>query len=82
MLQSIFSNHLSINTTWTGVGDACFRDTFLETIVQRAIRKNMANQDVTDDAVQVNVTRYPKGASDREGGKRLGTAEGDPQLTP
>lgn len=35
MLQSIFSNHLSINTTWTGVGDkACFRDLFLKTIVQ------------------------------------------------
>ncbi|XP_042579372.1 uncharacterized protein LOC109104754 [Cyprinus carpio] len=41
MLQSIFSNHLSINTTWTGVRDkACFRDMFLKTIVQRAIRKN------------------------------------------
>uniref|UniRef100_A0A9J8D3S7 DUF4806 domain-containing protein n=1 Tax=Cyprinus carpio carpio TaxID=630221 RepID=A0A9J8D3S7_CYPCA len=83
MLQSIFSNHLSINTTWTGVGDkACFRDMFLKTIVQRAIRKNPATQDATDEAVQVNVTRYLKGASDREGGKRRRTAERDPQPTP
>ncbi|XP_026112070.1 uncharacterized protein LOC113090491 isoform X2 [Carassius auratus] len=83
MLQSIFSNHLSINTTWTGVGDkACFRDTFLKTIVQRAIRKNPATQDATDEAIQVNVTRYLKGASDREGGKRRRTAERDPQPTP
>ncbi|XP_077092458.1 uncharacterized protein LOC143744691 [Siphateles boraxobius] len=79
MLQSIFSNHLSINTTWTGVGDkACFRDMFLKTIVQRAIRKNPATQDATDEAIQVNVTRYLKGASDREGGKRRRTAERDP----
>ncbi|XP_051992941.1 uncharacterized protein LOC127651237 [Xyrauchen texanus] len=83
MLQSIFSNHLSINTTWTGVGDkACFRDMFLKTIVQRAIRKNPATQDVTDDAIQVNVTRYLKGASEHEGGKRRRTAERDPQPTP
>ncbi|XDV31028.1 hypothetical protein PO909_033805 [Leuciscus waleckii] len=83
ILQSIFSNHLSINTTWTGVGDkACFRDMFLKTIVQRAIRKNPATQDATDEAVQVNVTRYLKGASDREGGKRRRTAERDPQPTP
>ncbi|XP_026074583.1 uncharacterized protein LOC113053630 isoform X2 [Carassius auratus] len=83
MLQSIFSNHLSINTTWTGVGDkACFRDMFLKTIVQRAIRKNPATQDATDEAIQVNVTRYLKGASDREGGKRRRTAERDPQPTP
>ncbi|KAG1952327.1 hypothetical protein F2P79_010248 [Pimephales promelas] len=83
MLQSIFSNHLAINTTWTGVGDkACFRDTFLKTIVQRAIRKNPATQDATDEAFQVNVTRYLKGASDREGGKRRRTAERDPQPTP
>ncbi|KAK7140711.1 hypothetical protein R3I94_013099 [Phoxinus phoxinus] len=83
MLQSIFSNPLSINTTWTGVGDkACFRDLFLKTIVQRAIRKNPATQDATDEAVQVNVTRYLKGASDREGGKRRRTAERDPQPTP
>ncbi|KAL0994215.1 hypothetical protein UPYG_G00119370 [Umbra pygmaea] len=76
MLQSIFSNHLSINTTWTGVGDkACFRDTFLKTIVQRAIRKNPATQDATDEAVQDNVMRYLKGASDREGGKRRRTAD-------
>ncbi|XP_077091505.1 uncharacterized protein LOC143742508 [Siphateles boraxobius] len=83
MLQSIFSNHLSMNTTWTGVGDkACFRDMFLKTIVQRAIRKNPATQDATDEAIQANVTRYLKGASDREGGKRRRTAERDPQLTP
>ncbi|XP_052455266.1 uncharacterized protein LOC128015461 isoform X6 [Carassius gibelio] len=83
MLQSIFSNHLSINTTWTGVGDkACFRDMFLKNIVQRAIRKNPATQDATDEAIQVNVTRYLKGASDREGGKRRRTAERDPQPTP
>nr|XP_055043796.1 uncharacterized protein LOC129430527 isoform X2 [Misgurnus anguillicaudatus] len=76
MLQSIFSNHLSINTTWTGVGNkACFRDLFLKTIVQRAIRKNPATQDATDEAVQVIVMRYLKGASDREGGKRRRTAE-------
>ncbi|XP_051985347.1 uncharacterized protein LOC127645724 [Xyrauchen texanus] len=74
MLQSIFSNHLSINTTWTGVGDkACFRDMFLKTIVQRAIRKNPATQDATDEAIQVNVTRYLKGASEHEGGKRRRT---------
>ncbi|XP_077078904.1 uncharacterized protein LOC143732095 [Siphateles boraxobius] len=83
MLQSIFSNHLAINTTWTGVGDkACFRDTFLKTIVLRAIRKNPATQDATDEALQVTVTRYLKGASDREGGKRRRTAERDPQPTP
>ncbi|XP_073727048.1 uncharacterized protein [Misgurnus anguillicaudatus] len=83
MLQSIFTNHLSINTTWTGVGNkACFRDLFLKTIVQRAIRKNPATQDATDEAVQVNVMRYLKGASDREGGKRRRTAERDPELTP
>ncbi|KAJ8013664.1 hypothetical protein DPEC_G00032150 [Dallia pectoralis] len=83
MLQSIFSNHLSINTTWTGAGDkACFRDMFLKTIVQRAIRKNPTTQDATDEAVQVNVMRYLKGASDREGGKRRRTAERDPQPTP
>ncbi|CAM4573514.1 unnamed protein product [Leuciscus chuanchicus] len=71
MLQSIFSNHLSINTTWTRVGDkACFRDMFLKTIVQRSIRKNPATQDATDEAIQVNVTRYLKGASNHEGGKR------------
>ncbi|XP_077058940.1 uncharacterized protein LOC143711384 isoform X1 [Siphateles boraxobius] len=71
MLQSIFSNHLSINTTWAGVGDkACFRDLFLKTIVQRAIRKNPATQDATVEAIQVNVTRYLNGASDCEGGKR------------
>ncbi|XP_065150542.1 uncharacterized protein [Paramisgurnus dabryanus] len=80
MLQSIFSNHLSNNTTWTGVGNkACFRDLFLKTIVQRAIRKNPATQDATDEAVQVNVMRYLKGASDREGGKRRRTAERDPE---
>lgn len=47
-----------------------------------AIRKNPATQDATDEAVQVNVTRYLKGASDREGGKRRRTAERDPQPTP
>lgn len=31
-----------------------------------AIRKNPATQDATDEAVQVNVMRYLKGASDRE----------------
>ncbi|KAA0716440.1 hypothetical protein E1301_Tti009387 [Triplophysa tibetana] len=83
MLQSIFSNQLSIKTTWTGVGyKQCFRDLFLKTIVQRAIRKNPATQDATDEAVQVNVMRYLKGASDREGGKRRRTAERDPQPTP
>ncbi|KAA0713104.1 hypothetical protein E1301_Tti013632 [Triplophysa tibetana] len=46
---------------------ACFRDLFLKTIVQRAIRKNLATQDATDEAVQENVMRYLKGASDREG---------------
>ncbi|KAJ8006710.1 hypothetical protein DPEC_G00110040 [Dallia pectoralis] len=51
-------------------------DTFLKTIVQRAIRKKPAPQDATDEAVQVNITRYLKGASDREGGKRRRTAEG------
>ncbi|KAG1935765.1 hypothetical protein F2P79_019049 [Pimephales promelas] len=71
MLQSIFSNHLSINITWSGVGDkACFRDMFLKTIVQRAIRKNPATQDATDEAIQVNVTHHLKGASDHAGGKR------------
>ncbi|XP_051956113.1 uncharacterized protein LOC127625084 isoform X2 [Xyrauchen texanus] len=83
MLESIFSNRLSINTTWTGAGEkACFRDMFLKTIVQRAIRKNSATQDATDEAIQVNVTRYLKGAADREGGKRRRTAERDPQPTP
>ncbi|KAJ8014485.1 hypothetical protein DPEC_G00040720 [Dallia pectoralis] len=41
-----------------------------------AIRKKPAPQDATDEVVQVNVTRYLKGASDREGGKRRRTAEG------
>ncbi|KAK7174763.1 hypothetical protein R3I93_001843 [Phoxinus phoxinus] len=83
MLQSVFSNRLSVDTTWTGVGEkACFRDLFLKTIVQRAIRKNPATQDATDEAVQVNVMRYLKGASDREGGKRRRRAERDPQPTP
>lgn len=105
MLQSIFSNRLSISTTWTGVGaKACFKDLFLKPIVQSkldillsrcvfkwndrsvfstgAIRKNPATQDATDEAVQVNVMRYLKGASDREGGKRRRTTERDPQPTP
>ncbi|KAG1943826.1 hypothetical protein F2P79_014905 [Pimephales promelas] len=76
MLQSIFSNHLSINITWSVVGDkACFRDMFLKTIVQRAIRKNPATQDATDEAIQVNVTHHLKGASDRAGGKRHRSAD-------
>ncbi|KAL0962556.1 hypothetical protein UPYG_G00341680 [Umbra pygmaea] len=82
MLQSIFTNNLAVNTTWTGVGDkVCFHDMFLKTIVQRAIRKNPATQDATDEAVQVQVMSYLKGASDREGRRRRRTAERDPQPT-
>lgn len=47
-----------------------------------AIRKNPATQDATDEAVQVHVMRFLKGAADREGGKRRRTAERGPQLTP
>ncbi|KAJ8013899.1 hypothetical protein DPEC_G00034630 [Dallia pectoralis] len=46
-----------------------------------AIRKKPAPQDATDEAVQVNFTRYLKGASDREGGKGAAQLR-DPQPTP
>ncbi|KAL1020551.1 hypothetical protein UPYG_G00001560, partial [Umbra pygmaea] len=48
-----------------------FRDLFLRTILQRAIRKNAATRDATDEAVQNQVTRYLKGAADCAGGRRL-----------
>ena len=35
-----------------------------------AIRKNLSNQDATDEAVQNQVPRYQKGAADRAGGRR------------
>ncbi|KAL0993385.1 hypothetical protein UPYG_G00107110 [Umbra pygmaea] len=47
-----------------------FRDLFLRTILQRAIRKNAAIWDSTDKAVQNQVTRYLKGAADHAGGRR------------
>ncbi|KAL0966240.1 hypothetical protein UPYG_G00292770 [Umbra pygmaea] len=47
-----------------------FRDFFFRTILQRAIRKNAANWDSTDKAVQNQVTRYLKGAADHAGGRR------------
>ncbi|KAL1006897.1 hypothetical protein UPYG_G00078620 [Umbra pygmaea] len=54
-----------------------FRDLFLRTIFQRAIRKNAATQDATDEAVQNQVTRYLKGAADRAGGRRGQGGPGD-----
>ncbi|KAL0964193.1 hypothetical protein UPYG_G00320570 [Umbra pygmaea] len=47
-----------------------FRDHFLRTILQRAIRKNPATRYATDEAVQNQVTRYLKGAADHAGGRR------------
>ncbi|KAA0722911.1 hypothetical protein E1301_Tti013662 [Triplophysa tibetana] len=77
ILQSIFSKTCFIPYTSPGcINGKMIRDLFLKTIVHRAIRKNRATQDATDEAVQVNVMRYLKGASDRECGKRRRTAEG------
>ncbi|KAK6319819.1 hypothetical protein J4Q44_G00089260 [Coregonus suidteri] len=62
MLPCILSNRLAI-TIWTGAGDkACFNDLFLKTILHRAIRKNPATRDATDEGVQIQVTQYLKGA--------------------
>ncbi|KAL0962501.1 hypothetical protein UPYG_G00340840 [Umbra pygmaea] len=71
MLPCILTNALAVLTTWTGSGNkTSFRDLFLRTILQRAIRENAATQDATDEAVQHQVTRYLKGAADRAGGRR------------
>ncbi|KAL0984523.1 hypothetical protein UPYG_G00142630 [Umbra pygmaea] len=67
----IFTNALAVLTTWTGSGNkTSFRDLFLRTILQRAIRKNAATRDASDEAVQNQVTRYLKGAADCAGGRR------------
>lgn len=72
-------SHRSDTGSWTPLASRVQHDVFS---FEGAIRKNPATQDATDEAVQVNVMRYLKGASDREGGKRRRTAERDPEPTP
>ncbi|XP_034147797.1 uncharacterized protein LOC106024256 [Esox lucius] len=71
MLPCIITNALALLITWTGAGNkASFKDLFLRTVLQRAIRNNPSTQDATDEAIQHQVTRYLKGAGDRAGGRR------------
>uniref|UniRef100_A0AAY5KTJ9 DUF4806 domain-containing protein n=1 Tax=Esox lucius TaxID=8010 RepID=A0AAY5KTJ9_ESOLU len=78
MLPCIITNALALLITWTGAGKkASFKDLFLRTILQRAIRKNPSTQDATDEALQNQVTRYLKGAADRAGGRRRCGGTGD-----
>uniref|UniRef100_A0AAY5K4P9 DUF4806 domain-containing protein n=1 Tax=Esox lucius TaxID=8010 RepID=A0AAY5K4P9_ESOLU len=71
MLPCIITNALALLITWTGAGNkASFKDLFLRTVLQRAVRNNPFTQDATDEAIQTQVTRYLKGAGYRAGGRR------------
>ncbi|KAL1023530.1 hypothetical protein UPYG_G00042030 [Umbra pygmaea] len=70
-IQLLLDNLVHCLSVKAGSGNkTIFRDLFLRTILQRAIRKNAATRDATDEAVQNQVTRYLKGAADRAGGRR------------
>ncbi|KAM9571452.1 uncharacterized protein ACWYII_048292 [Salvelinus alpinus] len=83
MLPCILSNSLAIIAACAG-DEACFRNLFLMTILHRAIRKNPATRDATDEGVQIQISRYLKGDSDCVGsaqGRGIHCSEGQHQVS-
>ncbi|KAJ8007677.1 hypothetical protein DPEC_G00096640 [Dallia pectoralis] len=80
IFQSLFTNHLSIQMNWTGSGQkVSFNNLHLKRVIHRAVRKNPATKQATEEALQSEVSRFLKGASDREGGRRQRPRQAEPR---
>ncbi|KAJ8014644.1 hypothetical protein DPEC_G00017770 [Dallia pectoralis] len=56
---------------WTESGQkVSFNNLHLKRVIHRAVRKNPATKEATEEALQRDVSRFLKGASDRERGRR------------
>lgn len=70
MLSGLITNSLMKEMNWTGQGGKIeFQKLKIKMILQRAIQRNTVTQ-LTDYEVQGAVSRFLKGAVDREGGRR------------
>uniref|UniRef100_A0AAY5KJW0 DUF4806 domain-containing protein n=1 Tax=Esox lucius TaxID=8010 RepID=A0AAY5KJW0_ESOLU len=68
IFQSLFTNNLAMGMNWTGSGQkVSFNSLHLKRVIHRAVRKNPATGETTEEALQKEVSRFLKGASDREG---------------
>ncbi|XP_065109372.1 uncharacterized protein [Paramisgurnus dabryanus] len=71
MLACLFSNDLSRQCNWTGQGQKIpFKQLTLKNIVHRAIRKNPSTREATEGTLQEVVSKFFKGAADRDGGRK------------
>ncbi|KAJ8001130.1 hypothetical protein DPEC_G00188030 [Dallia pectoralis] len=71
MISCLFSNDLTKLCNWTGLGQKiAFKGLMLKNIVHRAIRKNPGTKETTEGNLQEVVSKYLKGAADREGGRK------------
>ncbi|KAJ8351641.1 hypothetical protein SKAU_G00231170 [Synaphobranchus kaupii] len=72
IMVGLFTNTLANVINWTGAGQkVAFKSLQLKHIVHRAVRKNPITGGTTEEALQAEVSRFLKGASDRLGGWRL-----------
>ncbi|XP_034143992.1 uncharacterized protein LOC114839945 isoform X2 [Esox lucius] len=80
IFQSLFTNNLAMGMNWTGSGQkVSFNSLHLKRVIHRAVRKNPATGETTEEALQKEVSRFLKGASDREGGRRQRQRQGEPR---
>ncbi|KAK6493100.1 hypothetical protein HHUSO_G2588, partial [Huso huso] len=71
IMRHLLTNKLAQGLNWTGLGEKIyFRDLKIRVILQKAVRRNPATKEATDEEIQREISHFLCGAGDRKGGQK------------